>query len=171
MQCASPAPSLSWLQAFPSTPTLKSSFTNTMARLLLDTNILVYVITNDEESLSRDVLTLLEDYDNEFLISMESVKELLVAYRTKNLLSKFFFTPLQMIEAIERDFGIRIIQVDMEVMRTLSNLEINEQQEHYDPSDHVIIAHAITLNLPLISSDRKFPFYRAQGLDLIYNKK
>ena len=142
---------------------------STMARLLLDTNILVYVITNDEGSLSRDVLALLEDYDNEFLLSMESVKELLVAYRTKNLLSKFFLTPLQMIEAIEKDFGIHIIQVDMEVMRTLSNLEINEQQEHYDPSDHVI--HAITLNLPLISSDRKFPFYRAQGLDLIYNKK
>jgi predicted nucleic acid-binding protein len=39
-----------------------------MARLLLDTNILVYVITNDEGSLSRDVLALLEDYDNEFLL-------------------------------------------------------------------------------------------------------
>ena len=25
--------------------------------------------------------------------------------------------------------------------------------------------------MPLISSDRKFPFYRSQGLDLIYNGK
>ena len=31
----------------------------------------------------------------------------------------------------------------------------------------VIIAHAITERMPLLSSDLKFPFYRAQGLDLI----
>ena len=42
---------------------------------------------------------------------------------------------------------------------------------HKDPSDHVIIAHAITEHLPLISDDRKFEFYKKQGLDLILNKK
>lgn len=54
-----------------------------MARLLLDTNIIVYLLTNDDDSLSRDVRAIMEDYDNEFLVSMEPVKELLVAYRTK----------------------------------------------------------------------------------------
>ncbi len=142
-----------------------------MARLLLDTNILFYIITEQDDCISRDVRAILEDYENEFLISMESVKELLVAYRTKNLLSKFFHSPLQMIEAIEKDIGIRIIQVDMEVMRTLAKLTINEAEEHYDPSDHIIISHALTLRLPLISSDKKFHFYKAQGLDFIYNKK
>ena len=39
------------------------------------------------------------------------------------------------------------------------------------PSDHVIIAHAITEHLPLISSDTRFDFYRKQGLDMIFNKK
>jgi len=57
----------------------------------------------------------------------------------------------------------------MEVMRTLAKMEINEAQEHYDPSDHVIISQAITMKLPLISSDEKFPFYRRQGLELIEN--
>lgn len=75
-----------------------------------------------------------------------------------------------MIDSIQKDYGVRVLQVDMEVMRTMSKLIINEAQEHYDPSDHVIIAHAITLKLPLISSDSEFPFYQAQGLDLIYNK-
>ena len=42
---------------------------------------------------------------------------------------------------------------------------------HNDPSDHIIIAQAITRNLPLISSDTRFPYYRPQGLDLIYNTK
>lgn len=34
-----------------------------------------------------------------------------------------------------------------------------------------IIAHAITEKLTLISSDSKFDFYCAQGLDYIYNKR
>ena len=41
---------------------------------------------------------------------------------------------------------------------------------HYDPSDHMIISHAITNRMPLISEDEKFPFYRNQGLELIENK-
>ena len=142
-----------------------------MARFLLDTNIFVYILTNDDDSLDADVRSILEDVENVFLLSLESVRELIVAYRKKKLLSKIFPSSLKMIEAIQKDYGIRILQVDMEVMRTMSKLTINEAQEHNDPSDHVIIAHAMTLSLPLISSDTKFPFYRNQGLDLIYNQK
>ncbi len=43
--------------------------------------------------------------------------------------------------------------------------------DHRDPSDHIIISHAMTLKMPLISSDTKFGFYAKQGLDLIINKK
>lgn len=35
----------------------------------------------------------------------------------------------------------------------------------------LIISHAITNRIPLISADSKFPFYRKQGLELIENKK
>lgn len=141
-----------------------------MSRYLLDTNIFLFMATNDDRHITRDVRAILEDYDNEFLLSMESVRELLVAYRTKKLLSKFFKTPVEMLQSIQRDYDVRILQVDMEVMRTLAKLTVNEAQEHHDPSDHIIIAHAITLGLPLISSDGKFPFYRSQGLELIENR-
>ena len=43
--------------------------------------------------------------------------------------------------------------------------------KHTDTSDHLIIAHAITEHLPLISSDGKFDFYCKQGLNFIFNKK
>ena len=66
---------------------------------------------------------------------------------------------------------IKILPLKNEHMLTYSRLNINEVQKHKDPSDHVIIAHAITENLPLISSDTHFDFYRSQGLDLIFNKK
>lgn len=45
------------------------------------------------------------------------------------------------------------------------------QQDHKDPSDHIIISHAITEHLPLISSDTRFGHYRTQGLDFIYNRR
>ena len=34
-------------------------------------------------------------------------------------------------------------------------------------SDHIIIAHAITERMVLMSSDHNFPFYRNQGLEFI----
>ena len=62
-------------------------------------------------------------------------------------------------------------QLRLEHYETYAKLRINEAQEHYDPSDHLIISHAITNRIPLISADGKFPFYRNQGLELIENKK
>ena len=50
----------------------------------------------------------------------------------------------------------------MRVLKTYSKLELNRAQDHKDPSDHVIIAHAITEHLPLITEDGKFEFYKKQ---------
>lgn len=142
-----------------------------MARYLLDTNILVFIVNKDDDCLSHDVQSILMDYENEFLISIETIRELIVAYKSKKLLVKQFRSPIEMVESIQRDYGIRIVQTDMEVMRTMAKLNVNEAEQHNDPSDHLIISQAITMNLPLISSDRKFPFYRKQGLNLIFNNR
>lgn len=139
-------------------------------RYLLDTNIFVYS-TIDVDSLSKDVRAILEDYDNTFCISSESVKELIVAYRNKGLGVRYWKTPEAMVKAIEDDYGIVILPIAKEHMLTYSRLQLNEAQGHKDPSDHIIIAQAITEHIPLISSDTRFPFYRAQGLDLVFNTK
>jgi PIN domain nuclease of toxin-antitoxin system len=76
-----------------------------------------------------------------------------------------------MIDSIRNEFFIEILPLREEHMRTYSELELNIAQGHRDPSDHVIIAHAITERIPLISDDGKFEFYRKQGLDFIWNKK
>ena len=72
-----------------------------------------------------------------------------------------------MLASIEQDYGIEFLPLRRDTAFTYANLEINEDQNHHDPSDHIIIAHAITEKLTLLSSDKKFSFYRAQGLDLI----
>ena len=139
-------------------------------RYLLDTNIFVYSAI-DVDSLSKDVRAILEDYDNTFCISSESVKELIVAYRNKGLGARYWKTPEAMVKAIEDDYGIVILPIAKEHMLTYAQLQLNEAQGHKDPSDHVIIAQAITEHIPLISSDTRFPFYRKQGLDLVFNTK
>lgn len=139
-------------------------------RYLIDTNIFVYLAT-DVDSLSRDVLALLEEPDALLYLSSESVRELIVGYRNKGLCSKRWKSIEDMVAAIEKDFYIKILPLKKEHMQTYARLEINEAQGHKDPSDHVIISHAITEHLPLISSDTRFEFYRNQGLDLIFNRK
>ena len=130
-----------------------------MARYLLDTNIFTFLATDESDQINRDVRTILQDYENEFLMSMESVRELIVAYRAGKVISKFFSSPLELIESIESDYGIRIIQTDMEVMRTMAKLEINTIEDHNDPllySFHQLIdvAHLVKMQ-SVIHSDTK----------------
>ena len=128
-------------------------------------------MTTDVDSLNRDVLSLLEEPDALLYMSAESVRELIVAYRNKGLCSKRWKSIEEMVVAIENDFYVKILPLKKEHMKTYAKMEMNEAQGHKDPSDHVIIAHAITEHLPLISSDTRFEIYRNQGLDLIFNRK
>lgn len=137
---------------------------------MLDTNILIY-ITTDHSWLDKNVTAILQDYGNQFCISAETLRELVVAFNNKGFKTKQWKTCSEMIHSIENDYGVRVLPLDKNVMHTYSRLTLNELQGHKDPSDHVIISHAITLKIPLISSDTRFPFYRKQGLDLIFNKK
>ena len=139
-------------------------------RYLLDTNIFVFLAL-DTDSVSEDVFDLLNDPDAILCMSTESVKELIVAYNNKELGHKRWKTAEDMVRSIENDFYIQILPLKKEHMETFSRLRINLPQGHKDPSDHVIISHAITERLPLVSSDTRFPFYKKQGLDLIFNER
>lgn len=135
---------------------------------MLDTNIFAFYV-EEEDRLSQDVYAILEDYGNKLYMSSESIKELVWIHRNKNVLRKTWKTPLEMINAIEDEYRISIVPVDVNVLKRMSQLEPNTAENHNDPSDLIIIAHSMVMKMPLISSDRKFPFYRNQGLDLITN--
>lgn len=139
-------------------------------RYMIDTNIFVFLVT-DISQLDKDVESIIQDYSNTLHISAESVKELIVAYNNKGLLTKKWKSAEEMVTAIEDEYYIKILPVSKEHMKTYSKLSINSIDGHKDPSDHVIISHAITNKIPLISSDRRFPYYTDQGLDLIFNER
>lgn len=69
-------------------------------RLLLDTCIVFYMIDEDDK-LSRDVKAMLSDYDNQLYESMETIKELIVAYRRKGLGRKIWKTEDDIISTIK----------------------------------------------------------------------
>lgn len=137
-------------------------------RLLLDTNIYVYMIS-DQKSLNNDVRAILEDPENLRFLSIVTLQELIIAFRTKKLLSKVWKTEADMISFVLNDPSVEIDNTDVNVIRTLAALNINEAQGHKDPFDHIIIAQAISHKMTLVSSDTKFSFYRKQGLRLLEN--
>lgn len=139
-------------------------------RILIDTCIFIHLAI-DRDQLSDDVLALLMDYDNVICVSAETPRELVIQYKNKKVVSKFWKSARQMIEAMKDEFFIEILPLREEHMKTYADLEWNLAEDHKDPSDHIIISHAITEKLPLISDDGKFEFYKNQGLDLILNRK
>lgn len=138
-------------------------------RYLIDTHIFIWR-AREKYKLTPDVFAIIDDYENDICISSESLKELVQLWNKKPHIQKWWKSPLDVIRAVEDEFNVRILYLHKEHYETYAKLRINEAQEHYDPSDHLIISHAITNRIPLISADGKFPFYRDQGLELIENK-
>ena len=121
------------------------------------------------DSLTHDVRAVLEDVENLKYLSIISLQEMIIAFRSKGLLSNVWKTESDMVEFVLHDPSVVVDNIDEHVMRSLAELEINEPQEHKDPYDHIIIAQAMSHRMTLVSSDTKFPFYCKQGLQLIKN--
>ncbi|MBR3936561.1 MAG: PIN domain-containing protein [Bacteroidaceae bacterium] len=139
-------------------------------RYLLDTNIFIYLST-DHDKLDPNVYSILSEPETLMYISAESVRELIVAYNNKGWGNKKWKTAEDMVRSIEETHFVEILPIAKDVMQTYSRLSVNKTMNHKDPSDHVIISHSMTLGIPLISSDTRFPYYTRQGLNLIFNEK
>lgn len=139
-------------------------------RYLLDTNIFIYLST-DPDLVNVDVYDALNEPDALLYVSAETVRELIVGYYNNSFDTRRWKTAEDMVRSIEDEFFIQVLPVKKEHMLTYSRLRPYIQHGHKDPSDHIIISHAITERLILVSSDTRFPFYRKQGLQLLYNEK
>lgn len=133
---------------------------------MLDTCAIIDLLV-DMDNLSKGAQALIEDPDNILFASAESMRELVVHFNNKRLLNRYFKTSTDVLKAVETELDIEFLPVRRNVGYQYSRLTINEAEDHRDPSDHMIISHAITERMPLLSSDTRFPFYREQGLDLI----
>ena len=137
-------------------------------RYYLDTNVLIFVLTRDFDSISRDVENILDDYANRFYVSSVTVRELIHAHKTGDIEHKDLKTAKSLFDAME-SLGIEI--VPMNKYHLLKYAELETAAGHKDPNDHIIISQAIADKIPIISSDRKFKEYVGQGIQLIFNRR
>jgi tRNA(fMet)-specific endonuclease VapC len=135
-------------------------------RYLIDTHIFLYLLL-DNSLIYKDCRSILENYENEIILSTESVKEIIHLHQNGKIKTVWKKTS-EVINIID-EFKIKLLSPKKEHLLTLSKLDL--VAKHNDPSDRMIIAQAITEKLPLISNDRMFENYKKQKLDLIVNKK
>ena len=136
-------------------------------RYFIDTNIFLFLHL-DRDSLDADIRTLFEDYENSFVIGVDSIREIMALQRSGKVHSKTWRSFADIKASLDEN-AITIRYVDESHLKTLYAL--CPAPNHTDPVDLMIIAQAITEDLPLISSDKKFPLYRKQGLTFIPNKR
>ena len=136
-------------------------------RYLLDTNILVFLLL-DQEELCPEVHAIVDDYSNLLYTSSVCVVELLQLYRIGKI-EQVYKTAGDLLRALTNEIYVEILPFEKRHVKTLKSLQV--AAGHNDPFDHAIIAHAICDQLILISSDRKFEHYLTQKLDFVFNKR
>ena len=127
-------------------------------------------LVNDDPKISNDVEAVVKDYGNQLYMCAASVRELVAAWHKYSYMQRRWDTPNELISELQEVYGIQILYPQREHYKTFISLEWNTAQKHTDTTDMLIIAHAITEGMTLISSDEKFEFYCKQGLDYFYNK-
>ena len=137
-------------------------------RYYLDTNTLIFVLTQDDDSISRDVQHILDDYSNRFYVSSVAVRELIHAYKTGHIEDRDIKSIDSLFDAMEKS---EIEIVPMNKFHLMQYATLETALGHKDPNDHIIISQAISDKIPIISSDRKFKEYVGQGLEFIYNRR
>jgi len=135
-------------------------------RYLIDTNILLFVIKEDER-LSKDVSDLLWDSSNTINVSSRSIEEIVHLLRIGKVKVPRWKDTKDIFNHID-ELGFSVDYFKKEHILTLGKL--TPIPDHKDPVDHAIMAHAITNKVTLISSDSKMRFYGNQGLNFVWNR-
>jgi len=137
-------------------------------RYFIDTNIFLYLGLHEYDELDREVQEALGDYENSIIISSESIREIGLLLKVGRLDIKKWHSYDDVKSSLD-EHGIEIRHVNESHLKTFYKLR--PAPSHTDPADLMIISQAITENIPLISSDAKFPAYIPQGLKFIQNNR
>ena len=124
-------------------------------KYLLDTNALIVGAT-DFYALPVSYQRILANSGNELVASPASLWEMAI----KTRLGKLDLNSLSLdtfAAAIRRKFGVRLLPIKQSQLLYIATLP--KVKDHGDPFDLLIIAQALTENLPVLTSDGKFHYY------------
>jgi len=137
-------------------------------RYYLDTNMLVFILSGDNDNIEIKIRDILYDFSNILYASSIAVNELILLYKIGKIKLLTCKSVQEILDRIEKS-GIEIKYYGKHHISQYVNLELLER--HKDVNDHGIIAQAISDKIPLISSDKEFKNYIPQGLNFIFNKR
>ena len=129
-------------------------------KYLLDTNALI-VLGTDFGALPLASQRILLDAGNAFVVSPASLWEMAIKVRLGKLdLSGISLETFATV--IRRKFRISLLPIKQSQLLYIATLP--KGKDHGDPFDLLIIAQALTENLPVMTSDGKFHLY---GVDVV----
>lgn len=126
-------------------------------RLLLDTHAFIWFVT-DSPKLSATAKTLIEDEYNEKLLSIVSIWEMAIKHSIGKLSFKLPFETFIAQQLSINNFSLLDIKVSH--INIVADLPLH----HRDPFDRLIIAQAMTEQIPIVGTDKIFDLYSIQRL-------
>jgi PIN domain nuclease of toxin-antitoxin system len=126
-------------------------------RLLLDTHTLIWFFAGDSQ-LSATARILIEDEDNNKLVSIASIWEMAIK-ESKGLLN--LSLPLHEYIAQKLSFeDFNLLNINLDHLSQIVTLPFY----HKDPFDRLLIAQAMVEGIPLLSKDSAFDAYSINRL-------
>ena len=140
-----------------------------MNRYLLDTHVLVGLLSGNGDKLPGSIREDIESFQNQYFVSIASFVEIVDKQRKKKSVI-ISGTPEEW-RLLLAQWNVSILDVTYDVVERYEKEGIPESQEmqHKDPFDRLIISTALVHKMTLISADRKFPWWQKyRKLKLLY---
>ncbi|WP_341524544.1 type II toxin-antitoxin system VapC family toxin [Nostoc sp. UHCC 0302] len=126
-------------------------------KLLLDTHTFIWYVT-DNSKLSNTVLALINDENNQILLSIASLWEIAIKQSIGKLAFNLPFEIFITQQLSLNDFSLLDIKVShVAIVATLP-------LHHRDPFDRLLIAQALVENIHILSADTIFDAYSTRRL-------
>lgn len=129
----------------------------TSSGFLLDTNILLWILLNKEEKISRRALKIVRA-EQGLHVSIVSVWEILLKRHAGRLMVEE--DPDTIIETIRSQDIWRILPLEFEHLYAVN--AIDRFTDHTDPFDRMLIAQARAEGLRIITPDKQFSRYKVE---------
>ncbi len=131
-------------------------------KYLIDTHILIWLAVSPEE-ISKSVLGIIENPENDIYISTVSLWEISIKQSIKKLDLKGLELP-DLVQICQEQ-NIKIVQLPVSAVTKYRNLPIKEN--HKDPFDRALISLCISDDYVFLSHDTKLAQYEKDGLVFI----